>query len=566
MIKKITVIFMALILSTVTLTACSDNSSTTVNTTSTVSSQVSQDNSSTTSENSNFSDGDYKDMTSETANATITLSGNEGTISDTTRGSSGSEVTITSKGIYKVTGSSENVTIKINDSNQSGNIYLILDNVSMTNTSNACIYVEACDKLIIQCTGNSFLTYSNSDSSSKTDGAIYSKDDITINGSGSLDINSSLHGIVCKEDIKITGATLNINSDNIGIQAEDSLRIDGGTTAIQSDHDGIQLENDDNTSYFYMSNGSLTVNAGYDGISVKAADSGTAFKGSVKITGGTVNITAGGGSDNSKNSNTSQKGIKCDGEIDIENSSVTVSSADDAIHGKDNITVNSGTVNLSTSDDGITAIGIVTINDGDVTVSKSYEGIEGGSVVIKGGNISVTSSDDGINTSGGSDTTANDDTLWDEDSNGNINISGGNIYINSSGDGLDSNGSIYVTGGTTIIEGSTADNNGAIDKGDGANCVASITGGTVLALGTSDMAVNFDSGSQCSALVDISGSKDTVISVDDGSGFTFTATKNFTCAVYSSPNMTQGNSYTLTAGSNTAQMDFTSGLYYSNIK
>ena len=566
MIKKITVIFMALILSTVTLTACSDNSSTTVNTTSTVSSQVSQDNSSTTSENSNFSDGDYKDMTSETANATITLSGNEGTISDTTRGSSGSEVTITSKGIYKVTGSSENVTIKINDSNQSGNIYLILDNVSMTNTSNACIYVEACDKLIIQCTGNSFLTYSNSDSSSKTDGAIYSKDDITINGSGSLDINSSLHGIVCKEDIKITGATLNINSDNIGIQAEDSLRIDGGTTAIQSDHDGIQLENDDNTSYFYMSNGSLTVNAGYDGISVKAADSGTAFKGSVKIKGGTVNITAGGGSDNSKNSNTSQKGIKCDGEIDIENSSVTVSSADDAIHGKDNITVNSGTVNLSTSDDGITAIGIVTINDGDVTVSKSYEGIEGGSVVIKGGNISVTSSDDGINTSGGSDTTANDDTLWDEDSNGNINISGGNIYINSSGDGLDSNGSIYVTGGTTIIEGSTADNNGAIDKGDGANYVASITGGTVLALGTSDMAVNFDSGSQCSALVDISGSKDTVISVDDGSGFTFTATKNFTCAVYSSPNMTQGNSYTLTAGSNTAQMDFTSGLYYSNIK
>ncbi len=566
MIKKITVIFMALILSTVTLTACSDNSSTTVNTTSTVSSQVSQDNSSTTSENSNFSDGDYKDMTSETANATITLSGNEGTISDTTRGSSGSEVTITSKGIYKVTGSSENVTIKINDSNQSGNIYLILDNVSMTNTSNACIYVEACDKLIIQCTGNSFLTYSNSDSSAKTDGAIYSKDDITINGSGSLDINSSLHGIVCKEDIKITGATLNINSDNIGIQAEDSLRIDGGTTAIQSDHDGIQLENDDNTSYFYMSNGSLTVNAGYDGISVKAADSGTTFKGSVKITGGTVNITAGGGSDNSKNSNTSQKGIKCDGEIDIENSSVTVSSADDAIHGKDNITVNSGTVNLSTSDDGITAIGIVTINDGDVTVSKSYEGIEGGSVVIKGGNISVTSSDDGINTSGGSDTTANDDTLWDEDSNGNINISGGNIYINSSGDGLDSNGSVYVTGGTTIIEGSTADNNGAIDKGDGANCAASITGGTVLALGTSDMAVNFDSGSQCSALVDISGSKDTVISVDDGSGFTFTATKNFTCAVYSSPNMTQGNSYTLTAGSNTAQMDFTSGLYYSNIK
>ena len=564
MIKKITIILMALILATVSLTACSDNTTVNTDTTSSVSSQTNNDNSSTTSQSSNFSDSDYKDVTSETENAVITLLGSEGTISDTTRGSSGSEVTITSKGIYKVTGSSENVTIKINDTNQSGNIYLILDNVSMTNTSNACIYVEACDKLIIQCTGKNFLTYNNSDSNSKIDGAIYSKDDITINGSGSLDVNSSLHGIVCKEDMKITGATLNINSDNIGIQSRDSLRIDGGTTTIQSDHDGIQLENDDNTSYFCMENGSLTVNSGYDGISVKSADSSTTFKGSVKITGGTVNITAGGGSDNSKSS-TSQKGIKCDGEIDIENSTVTISSADDAIHGKDNFTINSGTLNLSTSDDGITATGIVTINSGDVTVSKSYEGIEGGSVVINGGNISVTSSDDGINTSGGSDTTAKDDALWAEDSTGNINISGGNIYINASGDGLDSNGSVYVSGGTTIIEGPTTDNNGAIDKGDGDGFTASITGGTVLALGTPDMAVNFDSGSQCSALVNISGSKDTVISVDDGSEFTFTATKNFTCAVYSSPKMTQGNIYTLTAGSNTAKMDFSSDIYYTDI-
>ena len=210
MIKKITIILMALILATVSLTACSDNTTVNTDTTSSVSSQTNNDNSSTTSQSSNFSDSDYKDVTSETENAVITLSGSEGTISDTTRGSSGSEVTITSKGIYKVTGSSENVTIKINDTNQSGNIYLILDNVSMTNTSNACIYVEACDKLIIQCTGKNFLTYNNSDSNSKIDGAIYSKDDITINGSGSLDINSSLHGIVCKEDMKITGATLNI--------------------------------------------------------------------------------------------------------------------------------------------------------------------------------------------------------------------------------------------------------------------------------------------------------------------------------------------------------------------
>ena len=89
--------------------------------------------------------------------------------------------------------------------------------------------------------------------------------------------------------------------------------------------------------------------------------------------------------------------------------------------------------------------------------------------------------------------------------------------------------------------------------------------GTVLAIGSTGMAVNFDSGTQCSALVQISGDSGTEISVDDGSGFKYTATKSFACAVYSSLSMNQGNSYTMTAGSSTASMDFTSGLYYSNV-
>lgn len=575
MLKKCAVIFMAFILSAVTLTACNDTSgqnSTVSDTTSAVSQTVSDtsqnstaDSSTTDTENSMFADGDYKDMTSEEANATITLSGNEGTISDTTRGTSGSEVTITSKGTYRVTGTSENVTITIHDNNQSGNIYLILDNVSMNNTSSACINVEACDKLIIQCVGDNSLTYNSSDSSAKIDGAIYAKDDITINGDGSLNITSNLHGIVCKEDLKITGSVLTVNADSIGIQARDSFKIGGGTTTVTSGHDGIQLSNDDNTSYFYMSDGTLTVNAGYDGISVKAGNDNTDFTGNITLTGGTADITAGGGSDNAKNSSTSQKGIKCDGDINISNIKLTVSSADDAIHGNANITIDSGDISLSTSDDGITATGTVTINNGTVNVTKSYEGIEAENVIINDGNVSVVSSDDGINTAGGSDTSAKDDTPWGADTDASLTINGGYVYVNASGDGLDSNGSIYITGGTTIVEGPTTGGNGALDKGDSNNCVASITGGTVLALGTADMAVNFDTGTQCSALVNLSGTSGTEISVDDGSGFTFTTTKDFACAVYSSPNMTQGNSYTLTAGSNTASMDFSSSLYYSDV-
>jgi len=513
-----------------------------------------------------FSDGDFKDVTGENTDATITLSGNSGNISDTSRGTSGSAVTITSKGIYRVTGSSEDVSIIIDDSTESGNIYLILDNVTMTNSTTACINVKNCDKLIIQCVGDNSLTSSNTSADDKIDGAVYSKDDLTVNGSGTLTVKSALHGIVCKKDLKITGSTLNVNADSVGIQSGKTLRIGGGKVNITSGHDGVQVSGSSD-GFFYTENSDITINAGYDGISVKQENDGETFTGYIELAGGTVNITSGGGSDNSKNSDTSQKGLKCDGNIILGNAQLDISSADDAVHGNSDVTVNSGTITLSSSDDGITASGDLTVNSGKLTVSKSYEGLEATNVTFNDGEISITSSDDGINCSGGSDTSSNDDNPWAQgNTDAKLTVNGGNVYVNASGDGLDSNGSIYVTGGTVIVEGPTNSGNGAIDIGDGQNCVASITGGTVLAIGTSDMAVNFNDGTQCSALVSLSGDAGSVISVDDGSGFTYTATKSFACAVYSSPSMTKGSSYTISAGSSGASADFSSSLYYSDVQ
>ncbi|MBQ3817527.1 MAG: hypothetical protein II802_04595, partial [Clostridia bacterium] len=70
---------------------------------------------------------------------------------------------------------------------------------------------------------------------------------------------------------------------------------------------------------------------------------------------------------------------------------------------------------------------------------------------------------------------------------------------------------------------------------------------------------------QCSALVSLSGSAGDTITVNDGSGFSFTATKAFTSVVYSSSSLSSGNSYTITAGSASANIDFSSSSYYSNV-
>ena len=517
-----------------------------------------------------FSDSDTKDVTAETPHATITLSGSSAEISDTTRGSFADGVlTITSKGIYRVSGSSQDVTIQINDDTESGNIYLVLDNVTMTNTANACIYVKACDKLIVQTVGTSSLTYQNSDSSAKVDGAIYAKDDVTLNGSGTLNVTSNLHGIVVKDDLKITNTALTVQSEGVGIQAGQSLRISGGTLDVTAGHDGVQLSDSDNASAFYCENAVMNITAGYDGISVKAEDDTKDFTGYITLKGDTLTVTtaSGQGASQAKDSNTSQKGIKTDGDITITDTALTISSADDALHSNANIVIHSGTVTVSSSDDGITASGDLTINGGTVEVLKAYEGLEATNVTINDGEVRVTASDDGINCAGGSDTSSDDERPdpWSTNTNANLTINGGSVYVNASGDGLDSNGSIYITGGTTIVEGPTNGGNGALDKGDGNGCVISITGGTLLAIGTADMAVNCDSGTQCSALVSLSGSEGTTISVDDGSGFSFTTSKSFACAVYSSPSLSQGSTYTMTAGDSTAALDFTSSQYYSNV-
>ena len=498
-----------------------------------------------------FSDGDGKNVSSGDVNATVTLSGGEGMLSDTTRGSSGSTVTITAKGVYRVTGSSDGVQIVVNDSTKSGNVYLVLDSASMTNTD-ACIVVENADKVILQLSGGSSLTSTDPDK-----GAVYAKDDLTVNGSGSLTVTSAKHGIVCSNDLKITDGVITVNAESIALKAGDSVRIGGGTVTLNAGHDGVQVDSDDGTGWFYMDGGVVTIDALYDGIDVGTSEN-VEYTGYLQLAGGTLSVIAGGGSDNSRTS-TSQKGLKCDGSVYLDGGTVSVSAADDAIHADGDVSVTDGVVTLSSSDDGVHAGATLSVSGGVLTVGKSYEGLEAGTV-------SVYASDDGVNAAGGSDSASTESGPWTQgDHSGLISISGGELYVNAGGDGLDSNGSIYVSGGTTIVEGPAVSGNGALDKGDGSDCVCSVTGGTVLALGTADMAVNFDSGSQCAALVSLSGSAGDTITVDDGSGFRFTASKSFACVVYTSPSMQQGNSYTITAGSASATADFSSGLYYSDV-
>ncbi len=289
----------------------------------------------------------------------------------------------------------------------------------------------------------------------------------------------------------------------------------------------------------------------------------------------------------------SYKGLKAGGTITVSGGSITLDSADDAVHA-DTVIIKDGTLEIATGDDAIHADDTVEIRGGDVLITESYEGIEGYYINVYDGNLSVTASDDGMNAGGGSSTnaffgnatgggrtargdataqgataaqenaasqeeTAPDQTTSEAESSEKslqcLAIYGGNVYVNAGGDGLDSNGDLQIYGGTVIVDGPSDSGNGSLDSGTESGGELVVSGGTVLALGSSGMMESFgDSSSQVSFAVVLEGSyaAGDTITITDESGnvlFTHTAAKSGNSVVFSSPDLQTGQNVTVTAGS-----------------
>lgn len=236
-------------------------------------------------------------------------------------------------------------------------------------------------------------------------------------------------------------------------------------------------------------------------------------------------------------------------------------------HSNGNLAIHGGTYTLSSGDDGIHADSNVTISGGTIDVAKSYEGIEGLSIDVTGGEISVLASDDGMNAAGGNDSSGFEGPgpggdQFASTEGAYIHISGGMLHVNASGDGMDSNGDITVAGGETYVFGPTNDGNGSLDySGD-----AQITGGIFAASGSSGMAQGFGSSStQGVIMVNVEEQEtNTEIALLDISGtelLGWTAEKEYSSVIVSSPEIQQGETYTLKAGTEEQSITMDSLVY-----
>lgn len=499
-------------------------------------------------------------------------------------------LTISAEGTYVLSGSINEGRIVINAGDKD-KIQLVLNGFTIKCTTHSPLFIKSADKVFItlnEGTENSITdgtSYTElADDESNVDAALFSRADLTINGSGSLTVNGNMkHGIVSKDDLVITGGTITVNSNGCGICGKDCVKISDGTITIKSSGDGIKSNNSEDTSkgYVYIAGGKISIEAETDGIQAETL---------LTIEKGEITVKTGGGSENSSKTSegednpdwgmwgqddsstteddtASAKGLKAGGDIKISGGTITADTSDDSIHSNSNITIDSGSFNLSSGDDGIHADSALAVNDGNILIEKSYEGLEGSSITISGGTVELTASDDGLNASGGSDSSAMGDrpgqNSFFETSDVYIKITGGKLTIDASGDGIDSNGTLTVEGGEIYIDGPENGGNGALDYGS----TATISGGTVIALGSSGMSEGFsDSSAQGSILYDLSsghsiGEKVTLTDSDGNEILSYTAKKQFSSVVLSSPELTVGKTYTLTVGSESYSIELSSTAY-----
>lgn len=495
--KRLCALLGSAVILSMTVTACSG---TAADSTDTTESQQAVSTGDTLSYDDMFTDRDLDVGYEESDSVKISLSDDSTTVSsgssdnsstdDTVDGVTvdGNVITITSGGTYIISGTLTEGQLVVDADDEK--VQLVLDNADITCATSAAIYVKSASKTFITLAEGSENILMNTAEfeaidDNNIDAVIFSKDDLALNGSGTLTINSENgHGIVSKDDLKITGGTYNITAASHALSGKDSVRIAAGTFNLVSGKDGIHSENADDSSkgYVYIAGGEFTIDSTGDGIDASNI---------VQIDGGTFDITAGGGVENSTKTHEDnmmggpgggkgpQMGEAPSGEVpdgnapsekpsgeapqgdpgnnSSENSGSDNSSSDretppekpdsntnqaagteqsesdtsdsdsastKGIKADGRLYINGGTFTINSADDSVHSNSAVTINDGTYTLTTGDDGVHSGEAVeINSGTITISESYEGLE---GLTVTINDGDIDITSSDDGINAAGGN--------------------------------------------------------------------------------------------------------------------------------------------
>ena len=404
--------------------------------------------------------------------------------------------------------------------------------------------------------------------------ATVSGDGVTVNGS-TVEITKAgtyiVEGTASKVQLKVAAGKedeVQIVFKNAIIKnTEAPLLVDTAKKVILTLADGTKNEvSDELTSTVkgaVYSDSDLTIN-GKGSLTVNgAASNAVKSKDGIRIVDATVTTTA------------KKHGIAANDFINVSGATLNLTADEDGIHSDNeddvllgNVYLVNTNITINAGDDGINASNTLLIDEGaTIDIQKSEEGLEARLIHQVGGTITVKSTDDGLN--------AKDWTLESSDEQGpgqqtkkvkseaanaknldqagdvKIVIDGGTLTVDAEGDGLDANGSIEINGGTIVVNGPTSGANAALDYDDN----GILNGGTVLFVDNGQMTMGFGSNSnQAYLMASIQGTAGATVEVVDSSGKTVAslkASKSFSTVLISSPEIKEGENYTIKVESKT---------------
>lgn len=540
-----------------------------------------------------FSNRDFEVGYDESESALIELNGSTAVCSSDAVEISGSTVTITDEGTYILSGTLEDGMIVVH-ADKTDKVQLVLNHVTLHSETSAPVYILQADKVFITTAPGSDNALSNGGTftaidENNIDAVIFSKEDLTLNGSGALTITSPAgHGVVSKDSLRITSGSYDIQCASHALCGKDEICLANADLTIVAGKDGIHADNEDDASlgYVYIQSGSFSISAEGDGISASAwmqiedgsfditagggsvnaasarSDSWGSFMGGGRRGGGRMsgpmeNASSGASETDGSADSASMKGVKASGSLTVNGGSFAVDSADDSFHSNASLTVNGGVFEIASGDDAFHADDTLTVAGGTIRITESYEGLEGLHVVVSGGEITLAASDDGLNAAGGTDESGSggrDGRFGGHgfsSSNGSILISGGTLAITAYGDGIDANGTLEMTGGHVTVCGPTQGDTATLDF----DISGTISGGTFIGTGASGMAQTFSSSEQ--GVISFNAGTQpagTQIQLKDSQGntlITHTPALDFEVVILSSPEIVSGETYTVTVGSST---------------